>query len=175
MKRIFLNGQEIKSLKVETLPTLIHGGEGSGASLYTIILAAKWFSQGFKILFLCGYPFAQQEFEKQVEPEHEYVKFFTREKVDDFLNELKKTDSQTIIFIKNIELFDSRVLGAIKNTNLLIISGDINKSKNKNELLLIVFSTKVYFSSLDNNVLPPLEKYHAYLVSDNMSGITSIS
>lgn len=174
MKKILLDGNEVQSQVAESLPMLIHGKEGSGASLYTICLAVKWFTQGSKVLFLCGYPMAQQEFEQQIEATDHDVKFFTKEKVKEFTKESSDINNHTIIFVKNIELFDTRLIEKIKNISNLIISGDIDKSDNKSELLSIKFQTEVYFSSLDDIEIPELEKYHGHFISNGTRGIASL-
>ncbi len=174
MKKILLDGNEVQSQVTESLPMLIHGKEGSGASLYTICLAVKWFTQGSKVLFLCGYPMAQQEFEQQIGATDHDVKFFTKEKVNKFIKELTDINNHTIIFVKNIELFDTRLIEKIKNISNLIISGDIDKSDNKSELLSIKFQTEVYFSSLDDIEIPELEKYHGHFISNGTRGIASL-
>ncbi len=47
------------------LPMLIHGADGNGASLFSITMAANFFRQGFKILFMSGYHMARDEFREQ--------------------------------------------------------------------------------------------------------------
>jgi len=47
---ILLNKEKI-TFREENLPILIHGEEGSGASLYTISLAVNFISLGSRIIF----------------------------------------------------------------------------------------------------------------------------
>jgi hypothetical protein len=102
MKNILLDGKEVTSLVPESLPMLIHGEEGSGASLYTICLAAKWYRQSYNILFLCGYPMAEEEFSKQVGSDYKIATFYTKEKVEEFINALKQNLSdKTVVIVKN--------------------------------------------------------------------------
>ena len=174
MKKILLDGNEVKTLAPESLPMLIHGADGSGASLYTICLAAKWFSQGNKIIFLCGYPMAEQEFKQQVGTEHTSAKFYTQDKVNEFIEELRDATKDTIVIVKNIELFDDNLFDATKDVNNLIISGAIGKSVIKKQLLSKKFTTEVYFSSLDGKDVIRLDKYQGYVISSNHKGITQL-
>ncbi len=174
MKKILVDGTEVESLNLESLPMLIHGKQGSGASLYTICLAAKWFTQGNKVIFLCGYPMAEQEFEHQVGHKHTSAQFFTQDKLREFIEELKDVTNDTIVIVKNIELFDENLFEAVKDLHNLIVSGEIDKFVSKNQLLSKTFTTKVYFSPLEGKEVPQLEKYHGYSVSADVKGIASL-
>lgn len=176
MKKIILDGQEVDKLVLESLPMLIHGEHGSGASLYTVCLAAKWFSQGSNILFLCGYPMAEEAFAQEVGIDYSHVRFYTQEKVDDFLGALKDVVHENTIFIvKNIELFDDKVFDAINEIDKLIISGDVYKSKIREKVLSKQFSTEVYFSAFEGKEIPELEEYHGFVIAEDYQGITSLS
>lgn len=175
MRKILVDKEEDKSLIFSKLPIFIHGLEGSGASIYTIILATKYFLQGYKILFLCGYPMAEEAFSKEVGNTHHSAKFFTKEKVQDFLHALNQEISdETIIVVKNIELFGEEILEAINRLDNIIISGDITQSRLKGELAKKKFETEIYFSHFEGKSLPQLEKYTGYILSDNYSGVTSL-
>ncbi len=174
MKKILLDGNEVKTLAPENLPMLIHGREGSGASLYTICLAAKWFSQGYKVLFLCGYPMAEQEFRQQVGIEHTSAKFYTQDKVNEFFEGLRDVTSDTIVIVKNIELFDIKLFDAIRDVGNLIISGEIDKSVFKEQLLSKKFVTEVYFSPLNGKEVLQLERFQGYVISGDHKGTTQL-
>lgn len=175
MRKILLDGKEVTSLETESLPMLIHGKEGSGASLYTICLAVKWFIQGNEVLFLCGYPMAEEEFDREVGREHEKAKFYTKENVNKFVEALKSASDNTIIFIKNVELFDDSLFTAIESTNNIVVSGDVEKSTIKNKILAKSFITEIYFSPLEGKKPMSTRKYQGYVVSDEYRGITSLA
>lgn len=176
MKKIMLEGNEVKELVLESLPMLIHGEHGVGSSLYTVCLAAKWYRQGYQVLFLCGYVAAEEAFTQEVGEDHSHAKFYPQEKVDEFIADLKQNRTQnTVVVVKNIELFDNKVFNAVKALPNLIISGDVSKSTVKNVLLHKKFTTEVYFSPLNGKALPHLEKFHAVVLSGDYKGITSVS
>jgi len=177
MNKILLNGGEIGELGYQDFPILIHGEDKSGASLYTVCLAAKWFSQGNKVIFLCGYPMAQQAFEEQVGEEHADATFYTKEKVEeqDFKKAvLGEINADTLLVIKNVELFGPEEVGWISNFKNIIISGDINKSQAKNEILKRDFTTRVCFSKFEGIDIPNLAKYEGFMISAGRKGITKI-
>jgi hypothetical protein len=175
MKKIILDGKEVENLVPESLPMLIHGKEGSGASLYTVCVAAKWFSQGYKILFLCGYKKAEEQFAQQVGSDYKNITFYTKEKVEEFITALKQNLSdKTIVIIKNIELFGAEVFEAINEIELIIVSGDVEESSLKERLLNKKFATKVFFSPLKGIGLPELKNYQGFVISDDFKGITQL-
>ena len=51
MNKILVNQEELY-ITEKDLPILIHGEDGSGASLYTVTLAVNLFSQDSPIVFL---------------------------------------------------------------------------------------------------------------------------
>ncbi|MCC6563682.1 hypothetical protein IT087_02210 [Candidatus Uhrbacteria bacterium] len=175
MNPIVVDGKEVGALVPQSLPMLIHGAEGSGASLYTICLAAKWFSQKYQVLFLCGFPMAEEEFAKQVDGKYATVHFFTKEKVEEFKQAVKlKGSSETIIFIKNAELFDEGVFNLIEEFDNRVISGDIEEARSKQKILSKKYVTYVYFSPLHDVKLPKLNKYEGFLVSGDYQGVTKL-
>ena len=176
MKKVMLDGKEVEKLVPESLPMLIHGKEGSGASVYTVSLAAKWFSQGYNVFVLCGYQKAEQEFAQQVGSEYSKAKFYTSDKLDEFIAEVKQgVPKNTIIIIKNIELFDEELFDAVVAFDTVIISGDVDGTSFKSKLLMRKFTTEVYFSPLAEKIIPELEKFHGYVVSGEYKGITKLS
>lgn len=175
MKKILLDGKEVQTLVPESLPMLIHGAHGSGASLYTVCLAAKWFSQGYKVLFLCGYSMAEEAFAEEVGSDYPDTHFYTKEKVKEFLAALEEIDSKTIVVVKNIELFEHNVFEAVSSINNLIISGDVESSKVKDLGLQKKFTSEVYFSPLEGKNVPPLEKFQGVVLSGDYRGITTLS
>lgn len=173
MKKIFLDDKEVAEVVPESLPMLIHGVHGSGASLYTVCLAAKWFLQDYPILFLCGYSMAEESFAQEIGSEHLNAKFYTQEKVNEFIHAVKDIkDPKTIVVIKNIELFGSEVFKTVNGIKNIIFSGDVNKTAFADELLAKDFTTEVYFSPLRGKDVPRLEKFHGFVTAGDYKGIT---
>lgn len=173
LKKILLDNLEFHFTK-SYLPTLIHGEEHVGASLFTLTMLADLYTQGSKVIALTAYPMAIEEFDKQTGSD-ENMQFFTKEKTDEFINCVSETSDidDYIILIKNIELFSEEVFNSAKNLNNLILSGDINNCSFKDALLLQPFTTKIYFSPLDEP-LNGLQKYQGLLVSEKHKGVLSV-
>ena len=83
LKKILLDNQEFHFTKSH-LPTLIHGEEHVGASLFTLTMLADLYTQGSKVIALTAYPMAIEEFDKQTGSD-ENMQFFTKEKIYFFL------------------------------------------------------------------------------------------
>jgi hypothetical protein len=176
MNRILVDGEEKEFIK-ESLPILIHGEEGSGASLYTVSLVANFYQQGFPVLFLCGFSMAEEEFAKQVGKEYgDKARFFTQEKVEVFKKILaSENTNHVVIVIKNIELFAEDVFDLVSEKQNLIISGDVNKSGIKNKILEEKFTTQIYFSPFESIELPALNKYEGFVIGGDYKGISSLA
>lgn len=175
MNTILLDEQPINTFDISSMPMLIHGKEGSGASLYTIAVAANWYMQGSHVLFLCGYPMAEQEFDKQVGSAQNDARFYTQDKLSEFISVMGTVANNTLVVVKNIELFDKDTFLLIHRHSKLIISGDIEETSFKDELLHHPFMTKIYFSELHGADVPQLEKYSGYVEAGEYRGITKLS
>lgn len=174
MNKILLEGEELDLSEVK-FPVLIHGVKKSGASLYTISLAANLFTKGNHIIFLCGYPMAEEEFNKQIPGTNtSQISFFTKVKTQEFKEALSEMNEDLIIFIKNIELFGQDVLDLILHKEKVVISGDINKYEFINELFQKHFSTKIVFSEMAEMEIPDLGQYEGYFQTDSLVGKTII-
>ena len=176
MNSILLDEKEVEALEPNSLPLLIHGSEGSGASLYTICLAAKWFKQGYDVVFLCGFPMAEQQFAQQVGGGYDRVRFYTQEKRETF-ERVVSTESleNTIVVIKNVELFPG-VADWVASLPSLIISGDINQAQDKERIRALRFVTSIYFSPLESGdgLVRGINKYEGVVVSEGYRGITKL-
>jgi hypothetical protein len=160
----------------ENFPILIHGEEGSGASLFTISALADLYSQGSKIIALTGFSMANEEFCKQIgEQKTDKALFFIKDQTEKFIDFIKTQNdiNERIMLIKNIELQDKEVFDTVKNFEKIIISGDINNCPYKKILINKHFASKIYFSQFDLS-LPPLQKYQGYLISPSLNGIVSL-
>lgn len=161
--RIFLDKKEIM-FGEKHLPMVIHGKDGSGASLYTLTLAANFYARGSKILFLCGFPMAHEEFLKQAGND-DRATFCVKEEVERFRALLEENNDldDTLIVIKNIELFSEDIFDLASAKRKCIVSGDVGKSPFKEKILAKKYSTKIFYSPLEGEDVPPLEKYHGFL------------
>jgi hypothetical protein len=179
----------------ENLPCLIHGIEHSGASQFTVSVIADLYKQGFKILFLSGYPMAREELVSQIEEPDDTVLFddenklqssfskrvifIPREKEELFIeaaHTLPDIDDR-VILVKNIDLFNAKIFEAVKDRKKIILSGDLDKCIYKDQILKLDFKTKILFSQPIADIeitIPKLEKYKGYLFSGNSNGIISL-
>lgn len=171
--KIYLEKKELDFTE-QNLPILIHGEEGQGASLYAIQIAVDFSKNGHSLIFLCGYKMAQEEFIKQGGNQAN-VLFYTKEKVEDFKKYISQNNiSNSILLIKNVELFDISIIDMILGKKNVIVSGDINESLVKSKILSKNYYTAILFSDLENFNIPILEKYEGYLTSHNLKGITYV-
>lgn len=175
MKKILLDGQDYRFAE-NKLPLLIHGLDKSGASLYTISVIADLFLQGHKVLVLCGYPMAREEFTNQVGTYNSRALFYTKDQGSVFLSQLKDLQDigERIIILKNVELFDETIFKQIAARGRFIASGDFSKCAFKDRILETTFSTKVFFSLLEGFDVPGLKKYEGFLKSTAAEGITTL-
>ncbi|MBP7006701.1 MAG: hypothetical protein KBB16_01390, partial [Candidatus Pacebacteria bacterium] len=159
MKTIFLDKKEIQLTK-DDLPMLIHGEDHAGASFYTISLIANLFLKGHKVIVLCGYYMAEEQFKEQIDNLDEKL-FYTKEQVSDFNKavSIKEDINEYIFLLKNVELFNEEVIESFLKRDKFIISGDLNKSPFKEQILERTFKTKIYFSNIPNIEIPILNKY----------------
>jgi hypothetical protein len=137
-------------------------------------LAVKWFSQGYDLLFLCGYPMAEQEFAKQVQSKYRNVQFYTKEHVEGFKKAISfPLSSKTVVFVKNIELFHDEVFQVVSGIENLVLSGNLNQAHSTwitNEK----FTTSIYFSPFQNEDLSMIKKYEGLVVSGDYRGVTRL-
>jgi hypothetical protein len=176
MNKILVNQKELNFTE-NNFPVLIHGEEGSGASLYTVTMAVNLFSQNFPIVFLCGYPMAEEEFKKQLDRTSykDKVYFYTKEKVSEFKEVLiNANNAESIIFVKNIELFEKDIFDLVLPKNKIILSGDLNKCNAKEQILNTKFNTKIFFSQFHDMKFAVLRKYEGFFVSNNLKGATKV-
>jgi len=172
MSKILLDNKEFIFTE-DHLPILIHGEDHSGASLYTITLAAHLVASGSKLIFLCGYQMAKNEYVKQV-GHMDGTQFFVKEETQEFKEALIKTGDKTIVFVKNVELFDVEIFNIVANRKKAVISGDISKCAFEDKILNKAFNCRVLFSKLNREELPKLNKYEGYLSSTDLQGITAL-
>jgi hypothetical protein len=192
MKKEIVLDQKPYYIKENELPCLITYPEKTGGSDFSIMLAADLFSRGSKILFFTAYPMAKDNFTEQisesevsyitnknelssnsrcilVESGNEELFVYTIQKLDDI--------NDRVIFIKNIEMFSEALLMTCINFEKIILSGDIDLCSNIELILQKKFHTKIFFNqpnSMKDVLIPQLEKYTGYFLSENMKGITKL-
>lgn len=182
------------SFTYEDLPALIHGEQGSGASLFTITLLRELYSQGEPLLFLSEGDAAKNELLEQIDnpdmislsdqaqienaQEHQIIHVTKEhELLLPHLLENLPDKMERVVLIKNMELFSSDTIALFYRHPLVIFSGDLNKSADKESLLQLKFNAKFFFSPLHNDIrlsLPPLEKYHGYFLGRISQGTVSL-
>ncbi len=159
------------------LPLLIHGQDKTGASLFTITLAATLLAQDEKILFLSGYTMAREEFFKQIAeiPHKDSVLFFTQEELSDFIQAVSNHEilDERVVIVKNIELFPETIFDLVTASRKLIVSGDVSLSSYSDKIIERQYKSKVLFSLLKGQNIPSLEKYQGFLTSDTQTGIVT--
>jgi len=182
------------SFTSEDLPALIHGEPRAGASLFTLSLLSELFRQGEPILFLSEQEEAKNEFltltdnpdiftlsseeEVMIAQEHHVIHITKgHELLLPHLLENLPDKMERVILIKNIEMFSSDTIALFYRHPLVIFSGDLNKSADKESLLQLKFNAKFFFSPLHNDIrltLPPLERYHGYFLGRISQGIVHL-
>ena len=177
---MLLFGKDKLNVTIADLPCLIHGGAGSGASLFSISLLAEQFClQGKKILFFSAQTMARDEFLTQAnQTTDNQVIFIKSGDQDSFVHTIETLSDidERVIFVKNIEDYDEKVWQAIRDKQKIIVSGDIEDASLQDKLLQKKWETKIFFSQLPADLgiqLPPLERYQGYLIGSNKTGIVT--
>ncbi len=153
----------------EHLPLLVHGKDKSGASLFSITLAANLAREGKQLSIYTAYPMAKEEFIAQVGKGNENFSWIEEKDFE------KAFSEDAIVFIKNIETIkDSKIISFLQSSNRYIISGDLEQSSFSKDLIALPFKTKILFSTLAEAPLPLLEKYQASMQNSNGEKIVTL-
>ncbi len=176
MRQIAINGSPAV-FTTDDLPIVIHGREGSGASLFSIIAAASVCRNGDPLFFWSAYLMAKEEFRKEM------VDGPTMRRIDgaDEITgrepqvivmengipealglSLPKLETQRVLFVKNFETLPETLRKELLDRKLLIIAGDLEKVLTENDILH--FKTQIFFSPYLGITLPPLEKYEGFII-----------
>ncbi len=173
------------------LPAMIHGRDGSGASLFSITLAVSLYHSGSKLLIFTAYPMAREEFMNQIEnsesifylkKEEELVQalacqciFVESGNIELFKKVISHQEelSDRIVFIKNIETITEPISNLIKDFKL-IISGDFDSNSTQVEFKTLSYQSKIFLSEMEGETIPSLEKYQACLKLDGVEKILTI-
>ncbi|MFZ5424296.1 MAG: hypothetical protein ACOZAO_00695 [Patescibacteria group bacterium] len=194
MNSILLNNKKF-NFSLNELPCLLVGQEKSGVSAFSISLITNLFLQGHKVLFLTAFPMATENFLNQVEEYKNDVGIVaTEEDLQKFLTKqailIKSGDTtlfryvfsnlidikERVVFIKNIDYFDSRLIEIVLPHKNLILSGVLEECPAKETILEHRFNSYVTFSpsNLLKTNIPLLEKYQGYYFSDVEKGFVAL-
>lgn len=190
MKAIIdVNTKEEIRLKREDLPIMIHGKEHSGASLFSITVAAGLHEAGEKLYIFTAYPMAKEEFMKQIanletvfylENEVDIEKALSCQTVivqsgniDLFLKVLPLVKGERVIFIKNMETVQIPIYDFITDSKF-IVSGDMEVNALQKDFLSFKYNTKVFLTPVGGKNFPHLAKYQVFLKNDTEERILTI-
>ena len=161
----------------EDFPVLISGACKTGSSLFSISLVTSLFENGNKVLFLTAYPEAKTDFRRQLGTninENAMIVDSGEESVFiEKLNQIEKLDD-TIILLKNMENYSSKLFDKLKNHKLVIFSGDMDNCEFGDDLAKMDFKTKIFFSypqkiNVENKI--ELPKYNGHIMGDKLNGV----
>jgi hypothetical protein len=178
--KILVNEEAVNFSK-EDFPMLISGVPSAGSSFFSIELMIDLFKQGEKIILFSAFEQAKELFKKESKG-HINSNALIIESGNDklFLEQLDKIEdlSERIILYKNIDNYDSKLFDKLKDRNLVIFSGDIDKCEFKDGLVNIDFKTKIFFSypeimKIENKI--DLPKYSGHVISGKYNGIIKIA
>ena len=195
LDKLLLNWQPYK-ITENNLPAFITYGKNMGGSHLSIVLIADLFLQGSKILFLSAYPMARDNFLNQVGENNSKIKFVdSTEELEEAITaqaiiigsgnatlflkaiEILPDLKERVVFIKNIEIFDTQVFEACFKSEKIIISGDIDGCIFKDKIQIQQFKTLIAFNQPQapiEVVVPKLEKWNGYLSSKDQNGIIAV-
>jgi hypothetical protein len=194
VKSILLNNEPFHS-STNDLPMLIHGVDHSGASLFTVTLAADLYRHGAKFLFISGYHYAREEFLEQTNDEEHtvlagetvdkeviynkqviFVRWEDAELFIKLVNEIPDVNDR-IILVKNIDIMPEAVYSAVSGKPKIIISGDVERCAYRWEIFGKDFKSRVFFSKPEREefdlLVPPLPKYAGYMDAQDKKGIVT--
>jgi len=177
--KILINDKEVVFNK-EDFPMLINGRDKSGASFFSISLLANLFENGEKILLFSAYDPAKEEFRKQLgDSINENALIIESGDKENFIKELDNINdlSEKIILCKNIENYSSDLFNKLKDQELVIFSGDIDKCEFGEQLVNNDFKTKIFFSypgKMEVEDKIELPKYKGMIISSKYEGIISL-
>jgi hypothetical protein len=180
IKMNIIVNNEIVSFSHEDLPMFISGAEKSGTSFFSICLMAELFKSGEKVVIFTAYPEAKEKFRKQVGDKiNENAKIIDSGDEDVFLEVINKIEDleKRIVLVKNIENYSENLFNKLKNKNLIIFSGDIDKCPFGDGLAKKDFKTKIFFSypkkiMVENKI--ELPKYNGLIVNEKYNGLVSL-
>lgn len=177
--KILVNDQEVVFNK-EDFPMLINGADKSGASFFSISLLVNLFENGEKVLLFSAFDPAKEEFRKQLSGSiNENALIIESGDEENFIKELDKVSdlSNRIVLCKNVENYSLNLFNKLKNQELVIFSGDIDKCEFSEQVANKDFKTKIFFSypeklEVENKI--ELPKYKGLIISQRYNGLISL-
>jgi hypothetical protein len=195
LDKIQLNNEPFQ-ISERLLPCLVLYPEKTGGSHFSVSFIADLFLSGSKILFLTAYPMATDNFLKQtqgsqltiIQAESEadlvgnedaqaiMIKSGHEDlflKITDFLDDI----AERIIFVKNMEVFGESIIRKCLDFEKIVLSGNIDKCRLKDEILKKSYTTTVLFNQPQTKIpftVPKLEKYTGYLWSKGIEGMAKL-
>ena len=172
---------EIINFHKGDFPMLISGAPSAGSSFFSIELMIDLYKRGEKIILFSAYEQAKELFKKEVGVELSDNALIIESGDDNlFLEQLDKIQdlSERIILYKNIDNYDRKLFDKLKDRELVIFSGDIDRCEFREELMKKEFKTKIFFSysskfEIENKI--GLPKYNGLIMSEKYNGLISIS
>jgi hypothetical protein len=177
-----LVNNKIVNFSQEDFPMLISGKAlvGSGSSFFSICLMSQLSKKGEKIVFFTAFTQAKDEFRKQLGDKINKDSIIIESGDENiFLKEIDKINDfrDRIVLVKNIEEYNKKLFNKLKDKELIIFSGDIDKCQFRDELIKKDFKTKIFFSypekiKIDNEI--ELPKYKGLIISPKYNGLISV-
>lgn len=193
-KNILLNNSEFH-FSMSDLPCLIHGVDHAGASLFTVIMMVDLYRQSNKILFVSGYHMARDEFISQTDVSDEIIHLQKEEQFTEAIQKkvvfIQKENisllqsfvkilpdfNERVVLLKNFDLFDESVFRSLMSSQHIVLSGDLDRCSYAEEIIQLLFKTKIFFSVPKTNLeiqIPSLSKYQGFMQTENRNGHLSI-
>lgn len=173
-------GKHPLALRPEDFPVFVHGKEGNGASLFSVILAASVCRSGFPLLFWSAYPMAKEEFRKEIldayfvqhadkiEDKEQQTIIIQNDDPNELIKASVKIMPERILFVKNFETVPREIQADLLKRKNLIISGDLEHTPARGALT--AFPTRIFFSPFPGIALPELKKYEGFMLAADKSG-----
>lgn len=175
MRTILLDGKPYAPGR-DALPIAIHGKEGSGASLFAVVLAAAFSARGEPLVFWSAYPMAKKEFQDALGGPSARLPCATRviEAGEPAPLEaaLEAAAPDAVFFVKNFETVPALLRERLVSRRALIAAGDLEGLSETASLLHD--GTRFFFSSCEGIKLPPLEKYAGYALLSGEGGFVRL-
>jgi len=173
-----LDDQRI-DFSLNDLPILISGAEKTGTSFFTVCLLVNLLKSGHKVILFSAHPAAKEEFRNQAGTDLTGALIIDSEKEDDFIEIIKTIPdlSERVVLIKNIDSYSQKLFEAVKDLELVIFSGDLDKCNFAADLLKKKFSSKIFFSYSEKEPIEELKslpKYSGKIVSEKYNGVIKL-
>lgn len=175
---ILLNDEKV-DFSLNDLPVLISGAEKTGSSFFTVCLLANLLKTDHKVILFSAHPAAKEEFKNQAGNNLSNALIINSEKEEDFIETIKNTPDllERIVLIKNIDQYSKKIFEAVKDLNLVIFSGDLDKCQFSDDLLKKGFALKIFFSYSEKNPIDELKllpKYSGLIIGEKYNGVIKL-